>query len=86
MRGRDPSLELAAAAEEVQAVDLHCDESLDQEAEQQTFYNIQLPCTSCERHMRLVISCSSSGLRTLAVLLRQREVQLICAQCTREFH
>uniref|UniRef100_A0AAU7E2K4 Protein E7 n=1 Tax=Rousettus bat papillomavirus TaxID=3141903 RepID=A0AAU7E2K4_9PAPI len=84
MIGKEPSLELVAATEEVEAVNLRCDESLEGEAEQ-TIYNIDLNCSTCERPIRLVLSCSPAGVRSLAVLLRQREVQLFCDACTRAY-
>lgn len=87
MIGTPPSLqELTANEAAVDAVDLHCYESIENQEAEQTFYNIELPCTACERPMRLIISCSSTGVRSLAVLLRQREVQFLCDSCTRNYH
>uniref|UniRef100_A0AAU7E357 Protein E7 n=1 Tax=Rousettus bat papillomavirus TaxID=3141903 RepID=A0AAU7E357_9PAPI len=85
MIGKEPQLQQIASTEAVDSVDLRCYESLDSQEAEQILYNIDLPCSVCERSMRLIVSCSATGVRSLAVLLRQREVQFLCASCTRPY-
>uniref|UniRef100_A0AAU7E300 Protein E7 n=1 Tax=Eidolon bat papillomavirus TaxID=3141875 RepID=A0AAU7E300_9PAPI len=85
MRGSEPALADIAAEEDAAVLDLHCYESLESEEAEHTFYNVELHCTCCAKAIKLVVSANDSGIRDLALTLRERNLAFLCSACTKNF-
>ena len=89
MRGETPTIGDIVLEELVMPINLLCNEpseslSPDCEGEEEQLdpYRIDSTCFNCGRRIKIVVVCSSSGIRSLEQLLLE-EVSLICAACAR---
>ncbi|AOY65115.1 E7 [Equus caballus papillomavirus 8] len=93
MRGRNVTLRDIVLEERPQLVDLHCDEQLPPEEEEEevanyeevvevTPYRVALPCGVCASPLRLFIQATDEGRRGLELLLF-RDLAIICPSCAR---
>lgn len=69
----------------VQPIDLHCDEELDNQVEeepapQRIDYKIVSSCGGCGIKLRIFATCTEFGIRSLQDLLLD-EIALLCPDC-----
>lgn len=83
MIGNRPTLKDIILEDVADLVDLTCQETLSQEAEQPMYpYKIAGLCATCEKRLCLYVGTTQTGIRKLQELLLD-ELKILCGPCGR---